>query len=157
MRDRRSAALGIAALAGVCALLAACSNPRAWYRVDDYPGFTVRPLIDFEEHIEYPKDVPGGGGAPPRMLRFNRELNVQCVYCHIDADAITGGLTSAGTASRRDMDLADRFKVSCDYCHAQSPTKFTRAGKFSQRDMRIPERRWACATCHDVGFKVTRR
>jgi hypothetical protein len=138
----------------VATVLAACSNPRAWYRVDDYPGLTARPLIDFEEHIEYPK---GGGGAPPRMLLFNRQLNVSCAYCHVDADAVTGNLTSAGTTSRLMMDLADRFKVDCAYCHARSPKRFTRAGQYAERDMRIPERRWACASCHDVGFRVTRR
>ena len=136
----------------VLVAVAACSNPRAWYRIDDYPGFTLHPIIDFEQPIDGPTD-----GAPPRMLRLNAQLNVGCSYCHVEGDVVTMNLTTAGSTSRFMMDLADRFKVECDYCHAQSPTKLTRAGKFAERDMRIPERRMTCARCHDTGFRVTGR
>ena len=134
------------------AALVACSNPRAWYRVDDYPGFTTRPILEFEEQIEQPV-----GGAPPRMLKLNRELNVQCAYCHVEGDAVTSNLTTAGTTSRLMMDLADRFKVECSFCHAGAPNKYTPAGRFAERDMRLADRRWKCATCHDAGFKVTNK
>lgn len=139
-------------LAVLVVALVACSNPRAWYRIDDYPSYTMRPILDFEEQIEQPTS-----GAPPRMLKLNRELNVSCSYCHVDADAVTADLTTAGTTSRLMMDLADRFKVECSYCHAGSPKKYTQAGRFALRDMRIPDRRWKCASCHDAGFKVTNR
>jgi len=135
--------------------MVACSNPRAWYRLDDYPGFTTAPILDF--YIQ-PIDKPTNG-APPRMLKFDRELNIGCAYCHVEADAVTADLTTAGSTSRLMMDLSDRFKVECSYCHNNSPSiaKLTRAGKFSERDMRIPERRWTCANCHDLGFRVTNR
>lgn len=137
---------------GALVALVACSNPRAWYRVDDYPGFTMHPILDFEMPIEQPTN-----GAPPRMIRFNNELNVGCAYCHREGDAVTADLTPAGTTSRLMMDLADRFKVECSYCHAGAPDKYTQAGRFAERDMRIPERRWKCAACHDTGFRVTNR
>lgn len=143
--------LSLIAFGSLLVALVACGNPRAWYRVDDYPGFTMAPIVDF--YVQ-PIDRPDHG-APPRMLKFNKELNVGCAYCHVDGDAVTCDLTTAGTTSRMMMDLSDRFKVECAYCHASSPTKMTRAGKFSERDMRIPERRWACASCHDTGFRLT--
>ncbi len=132
--------------------LVACSNPRAWYRMDDYPGFTLRPIVDFEEPIEDPSS-----GAPPRMIKLNKQLNVSCSYCHVEGDAVTANLTTPGTTSRLMMDLADRFKVECTYCHAGAPNKYTQAGRFAERDMRIPERRWKCASCHDAGFRVINR
>jgi hypothetical protein len=133
--------------------LVACSNPRAWYRIDDYPSFTMRPVVEFEQPIEKPTN-----GAPPRMIKFNQELNVGCSYCHVEADAVTADLTTAGSTSRLMMDLSDRFKVECSYCHDHSPlvSRLTREGKFAERDMRIAERRWTCASCHDVGFRVTK-
>lgn len=136
----------------LAALAAACGNPRAWYRVDDYPGFTARPLVDFEQPIEGPTR-----GAPTRMVEYDRQLNVGCAYCHVEGDAVTCDLTGPGTTSRLMIDLADRFKVSCSYCHAQAPDKLTRAGRYAERDMKLKERRWTCASCHDTGFKVTRR
>jgi hypothetical protein len=131
--------------------LAACSNPRAWYRVDDYPGFTGRPITQFGVDIEKPDH-----GAPPRMLKYDAMLNVGCSYCHVEADAVTGDLTAEGTLSRLMIDMADRFKVDCNHCHI-SATKLTQAGRYAERDMHIPARRWACATCHDFGFRVTKR
>jgi hypothetical protein len=89
------------------------------------------------------------------MVAFNDQLQVACSYCHRDGDPRTSNLTAEGTETRLMMDLSDRFKVECSYCHDSSPVKFTPAGKFAQRDMRLPDRRWKCATCHDVGFKVT--
>ena len=138
------------------AALAACENPHAWYRVDDFRAVTTRPILSLEEAtIAFPDS--GGSGAPPRMVKFNDELQVQCIFCHVDGDPRTAELTPEGTESRLMMDLADRFKVECSFCHAQSPTQYTRAGKYAYRDMRIPERRWKCASCHDLGFRVTRR
>lgn len=160
--SRRSRGVLLAGLASVALSgLAACqSGPHAWYRVDDFPGaasWTSHPLLDFEYESSIEKPKGKKTGAPPRMVRFDDELQVQCVYCHVDGDPRNGDLTPEGTWSRVDMDISDRFKVDCAYCHDQSPRKFTKAGKFADRDYHIPERRWKCASCHDVGFKVTRR
>jgi hypothetical protein len=129
------------ALAAVLPSLAAC----AYYE----NGITLRPLVEFQMTIEGPTK-----GAPPRMLGYNRELQVQCAYCHVDADATTANLTPEGTASRLMIDLADRFKVSCGYCHDRSATKLTQAGNVSLRDLRDPARKWVCARCHTLGFKL---
>jgi hypothetical protein len=139
----------------IIGLASACeSNPHAWYRLDDYPSFSLRPILDFE--------APSVGaeysvtGAPPRMILFNDQLNVACGYCHRECDPRTGDLTAEGTASRRDMDISDRFKVECTFCHAGGPRQFTRQGKYADRDMHLDDRRWKCAVCHDLQFKVTR-
>lgn len=128
-------------LAAVLPALAAC----AYYE----NGVTLRPLVEFQENIEGPTK-----GAPPRMLAYDRELNVQCAFCHVDADATTANLTPEGTASRLMIDLADRFKVACGHCHDRSATKLTRAGEVAKRDLRDPARKWVCARCHDVGFRL---
>ena len=68
MSTRRKLGLALVLLA---VALVACSNPRAWYRIDDYPSFTLHPVLDFEQPIDAPTN-----GAPPRMLKLNKELNV---------------------------------------------------------------------------------
>jgi hypothetical protein len=141
----------LALLAGMGALLVACGDKHAWYRIDDYPGFTLAPVLKEETSIEDPSK-----GAPERMIKLNEQLQVQCNYCHVDGDPRTCFLTPEGTVSRLMIDLADRFKVECAHCHAESPTKLTLAGRFSLRDLRDPARRWTCAKCHDAGFKLKR-
>lgn len=142
MRLRPELRFALVALA--CASLTAC----AYYG----PGVTLAPVLRFRETIEGPTK-----GAPQRMLDYNRELDVQCAYCHVDADATTGDLTPEGTCSRFMIDLADKFKVTCAHCHDASPKKLTPAGRLALRDMRDPARRWECAKCHDVAFKVRKR
>jgi hypothetical protein len=146
--------LSLALVAGTSSLLASCStSPHAWYRIDDYPAFTLDPILNFEDAVA---QTDSNQGAPERMIKFNDQLQVKCSYCHLEGDPRDAGLTPAGTLSRLMEDLADRFKVECTYCHNGSPDQYTQAGKFALRDIHIPERRWKCAKCHDIGFKVTR-
>jgi hypothetical protein len=127
-------------------------GPHAWYHFGDYPGFSLAPVLDFEDPSV--AAAYSHTGAPPRMIAFDEQLQVRCGYCHVDGDPRTNDLTPEGVETRLMMDLSDRFKVGCDYCHAGAPRQFTRAGKFALRDIQqLPG--WKCATCHDQGFKVT--
>ena len=149
---RRSLVVGLGVAAWLVLTSACKMDPHGWYRYDDHPGVTIRPFLEFEENIEAPTK-----GAPARMMAYCLELEVNCAYCHVDANAVTCDLTMAGTTSVTMIDLSERFKVDCAYCHDKSPTKLTKAGRYANRDMRIPERRWTCAGCHDLGFKVIRK
>jgi hypothetical protein len=155
MRSISRRAIAFGAMAILPLLASACeSNPHAWYRLDDYPGFSMSPVLDME-----PPSVAeeySSAGAPPRMVAFNDQLGVGCGYCHLGNDPRTCAFTPEGTTSRLMMDLSDRFKVECKYCHDGEPRKYTAKGKFAERDMRLPERRWKCAQCHDLQFKVVR-
>jgi hypothetical protein len=154
IRPRARFLVGLISLLGLGIVVGACSSsPHAWYRIDDYPAFTLRPLLDFEPSVATEYSL---SGAPPRMVLFNDQLQVQCSYCHQDADPRTNDLTPPGVESRLMMDIADRFRVECTFCHDNSPTKYTPKGKFAYRDMHLPERRWKCAVCHDTGFRLTR-
>ncbi|HZU95514.1 MAG TPA: hypothetical protein VFF73_02320 [Planctomycetota bacterium] len=139
---------------GLLLIIAACGAEHPWYRIDEYPAISLKPVLDFE--LASVAEEYSSAGAPPRMLKFNDQLSVGCGYCHRENDPRTGDLTAAGTATRRDMDISDRFKVECDYCHAGSPDQFTRPGKFAYRDLHLADRRWKCASCHDLGFRLTR-